>query len=202
MLRITFSKFFVFLNLLAVVLISPLSIIILKDDIPLYPYFMIKHELAAEAMAYYKENLLTCIAECIPLYLIALILILLFFMYRPKECSVFILPLAYLLLIPLYIVVLFIFGPLMNSRTIDIETWSVFLMMRVVPFYAVPLICITSGIAFYLKKRLEKVSAGSLPFLLRLRTCTLGKKRKIMLMCLIAMASLLIILFIVSFGRG
>ena len=176
MLKTKFSKVFIFSNLVAVVLGSPLV--------------MIAGEMA------YEENFLTCIAECIPLYLIVMIIILVFFLYRPKACSLFVLPIAYLLLIPLYVGVLFIFL-LPLSNIIGADTWSIFLANRFFNFFALPIVAITSCMALYLNltESLRLARGDTMPLLLRLRELNIRKKMKIMILSIIVVVVLEYILY-------
>ena len=196
MIKITFSKFFIFVNLWAVVFASPLAIATFQTETPLFRLLATKNVTAGGGIAY-RENLLTSMAECIPLYLVAVIFILIFFMYKPKECSLFALPLAYALLIPLYICVLLIFGPVINGF-VGLDTWAIYFATRFVYFYSLPLIAITLGLAFYLNKYLEKRVACPTPFLLRLGDYPIQKKKKVLMINIIVMVVLQVILLMVS----
>ena len=155
--KTTFSKVFIFANLAAVVFGSTLV--------------MVGSSLG------YEENFLICIADCIPLYLIAVIAILVFFMYRPEACGVFVLPIAYLLLTPLYFCALYIFGPLLSAKTIGIDTWVFFLIDRF-NFFVIPLIVITLGMAICLNltASIKVARGGAIPLLLLLRKANVWKK--------------------------
>ena len=174
MFKTKFSKIFTFfINVGAAILGSPLALSI-----------------------YQEENSLMGIVECIPLYLIAIVVILSFFMYRPKECSLFVLPVSYALLIPLYICVLYISGPLLIRSSIGIDTWVIFFATRIVLFYSFPLILITLGLAFYLnlKKHSQETRDGLIPFLLRLGYYPKQKKRKVLFVSVIVMLVLQVIM--------
>jgi len=140
---------------------------------------------------------LVATVECIPLYLISLIAILIFFLYKPKTCSLFVLPRAYVWLIPLYLFVIFV------TREIsffNLENLSFFFWTKIIPFYIIPLVAITFGMVFYLdlKKSGKKAQAGSMPFLLRIGEYTPQRKRKILIIALTVMAVLQGILFLTA----
>lgn len=172
-----FSKLFIFINLLAVFIISPLA--------------MVRSGTA------YEESFITSIAECIPLYVIAVVIILVFFMYKPKACSLLVLPIAYLLLIPLYILILYLFGPLL-SKSIGIDTWASFYATRIIHFYAFPLIAITLGLAIYLARYFTMPKGESVPFLLQLREFKPRRKVTIILVSIIVMVVTEYVLFAIA----
>jgi len=105
----------------------------------------------------YIDNIMVYIAICSPIYLLALIYIIVFLKCRPKSCGIFALPISFILLPVLMFGLILMLGRVLLGRLYSMDEWAWLGSQVIIPLYSIPLFVITLCIAIYIIKRRDIV---------------------------------------------
>ena len=99
----------------------------------------------------YRDNLLSDVVSFFPIYMLAVIYIVVILRFRPKACSLYVLPASFFMLPFLFFTGVIIFYPVLGYM-FSMEVWAATLYQVIFPLYSIPLFFITLLIAILRRK--------------------------------------------------